>query len=368
MFYERIQQLVTAMNEQHLTHYIISDPSSIDYFTNYHNQPGERFFVLLVSANGAHHLFLNKLFPVPNFKEADLSIHIDLIWYYDGEDILSVLSSYLSDGYTAIDKIWPSHFLLALMNTHSTLKPVLSTLVDDIRAIKSQEEQALMRNASKGNDLAMTHLISLVEQGLKESDMRTILANTYKQLGHDGFSFEPIIAYGANGADPHHETDDSTPVHGDSVVIDIGSMYQGYASDMTRTVFYGEPDDESKIVYELVRQANEAAIAAVKPGISFAEIDEAARSIIRQAGYGEYFTHRLGHFIGRECHEQGDVSQYNYRVAEVGQVFSIEPGIYLPNKVGVRIEDLVIVTENGCEVLNHVPKDLTIIQPLLRDL
>ena len=223
-----------------------------------------------------------------------------------------------------------------------------------------------MREASALNDQATLALINLVADGLPESEMVSELAGIYQRLGCQGFSFEPIIAYGANGADPHHETNDDRPQPGDSVVIDIGSSYKGYCSDMTRTVFYGEPDEESRRVYETVRQAQEAAIKAVRPGVTFASIDRAARQVIEEAGYGEYFTHRTGHFIGREVHEAGDVSEFNQAQAQVGQIFSIEPGIYLPGKVGVRIEDLVLVTETGCQVLNQVSKDLMVVEPHLK--
>ena len=253
------------------------------------------------------------------------------------------------------------------MAARQDLQPVNAAyLVDDLRAIKSPEEQELMREASALNDQATLALINLVADGLPESEMVSELAGIYQRLGCQGFSFEPIIAYGANGADPHHETNDDRPQSGDSVVIDIGSSYKGYCSDMTRTVFYGEPDEESRRVYETVRQAQEAAIKAVRPGATFASIDRAARQVIEEAGYGEYFTHRTGHFIGREVHEAGDVSEFNQAKAQVGQIFSIEPGIYLPGKVGVRIEDLVLVTETGCQVLNQVSKDLIVVEPHLK--
>jgi Xaa-Pro dipeptidase len=130
---------------------------------------------------------------------------------------------------------------------------------------------------------------------------------------------------------------------------------------MTRTFFYKEVSDKGREVYETVKEANQRAIDLVKPGVKLSDIDAAARDYITEKGYGEYFTHRLGHFIGIDCHETGDVSGANDNVAEVGNVFSIEPGIYIPGEVGVRIEDLVIVTEDGCENLNHYSKDLEVI-------
>lgn len=141
----------------------------------------------------------------------------------------------------------------------------------------------------------------------------------------------------------------------------MGCKYNGYCSDMTRTVFYQEVSEEAKEVYGLVRLANETAEAMIKPGVRLCDIDKAARDIITDAGYGKEFNHRLGHFIGKDVHEFGDVSvNFDLEVKE-GMIFSIEPGIYLPGKFGVRIEDLVMVTKDGCKVLNSYPKDLFVI-------
>lgn len=357
---ERLEALVQGLKAAGIAQQLVADPSSIAYLIGYETQPGERLLLLKVAADGRHQLYLNQLFP----QASDLAHDIEIVTYRDGEPVISCLAQSLAPGKTGIDKVWPSHFLLDLMAERQDLQPVNAAyLVDDLRAIKSPEEQELMREASALNDQATLALINLVADGLPESQMVSELAGIYQRLGCQGFSFEPIIAYGANGADPHHETNDDRPQPGDSVVIDIGSSYKGYCSDMTRTVFYGEPDEESRRVYETVRQAQEAAIKAVRPGATFASIDRAARQVIEEAGYGAYFTHRTGHFIGREVHEAGDVSEFNQAQAQVGQIFSIEPGIYLPGKVGVRIEDLVLVTETGCQVLNQVSKDLIVVEP-----
>lgn len=357
---ERLEALVQGLKAAGIAQQLVADPSSIAYLIGYETQPGERLLLLKVAADGRHQLYLNQLFP----QASSLADDIEIVTYRDGEPVISCLAQSLAPGKTGIDKVWPSHFLLDLMAARQDLQPVNAAyLVDDLRAIKSPEEQELMREASALNDQATLALIKLVADGLPESEMVSELAGIYQRLGCQGFSFEPIIAYGANGADPHHETNDDRPQPGDSVVIDIGSSYKGYCSDMTRTVFYGEPGEESRRVYETVRQAQEAAIKAVRPGVTFASIDRAARQVIEEAGYGEYFTHRTGHFIGREVHEAGDVSEFNQAQAQVGQIFSIEPGIYLPGKVGVRIEDLVLVTETGCQVLNQVSKDLIVVEP-----
>ncbi|HBG67376.1 MAG TPA: peptidase M24 family protein, partial [Kandleria vitulina] len=165
-----------------------------------------------------------------------------------------------------------------------------------------------------------------------------------------------------NGADPHHVGDDSRLKEGDSIIVDMGCIYNGYCSDMTRTFFYKSVSEKQKDVYNLVLKAQLAAEAAIKPGLKLSDIDKVARDIISEAGYGEEFNHRLGHFIGRLTHEAGDVSSANDAIIKPGMIFSIEPGVYLPGEFGVRIEDLVLVTEDGCKVLNHYPKELMILE------
>ena len=183
----------------------------------------------------------------------------------------------------------------------------------------------------------------------------------YRRLGAQGHSFSPIVSFGDHAADPHHEPDDTPFVPGDMVLFDVGCKRDWYCSDMTRTFFSAEPTEHQRAVYDAVRRANEEAEKIVRPGVTFAEIDLTARRVIEDAGWGPAFTHRLGHQIGLVDHEPGDVSSTHDEPVRPGQCFSIEPGIYLPGDMGVRIEDLVIVTEDGCEVLNSYPKGIAIL-------
>lgn len=354
---KRLNQLVEKMQKNDISNMVISDPYSIKYLINYYTQAGERLLALIVRADGQHLLVLNQLFPMA--QESD---SYQIITYRDGENIIKIMADHLLDGNTSIDKYWPSSFLIDLMEQAQDLQAVnASYLIDDLRAVKEAEEIEQMRQASHLNDQAMDQIIQALEDQITEEEAADKLDTIYKELGHHGPSFDLIIAYGANAADPHHTRSHSLPQVGDSIVIDIGGAYQDYVSDMTRTVFYGEASEEALHIYNLVLEANLAAIAAVKPGVPFSDIDAAGRKVIEDAGYGSYFTHRIGHFIGQEVHEAGDVSEFNHSLTKVGQIFSIEPGIYLPGKLGVRIEDLVLVTEDGVEVLNHYPKEAIII-------
>ena len=313
---------------------------------------------LYLNVNGEHKFIVNKLFPI----EGDLEVEI--LWYTDSEDSIKILSDIVNKNEVlGVDKFWPAQYLIRLMNLNSVKGFVNSSnIIDELRMIKDEEEKDLMRKSSKINDKVMEIIQNELKEGYTEKYYARLLAEIYEKEGAQGFSFDPILAYGENAADPHHEPDGTKLKKGDSLVIDIGGVYNHYCSDMTRTVFFGkEPSEEHKKIYETVRKANLNAIAKVKEGVKFSEIDAAARDYITEVGYGEYFTHRTGHSIGLEIHDKGDVSSINNQEVKEGMIFSIEPGIYLPGNIGVRIEDLVLVTKDGCEILNSVSKEITVV-------
>ena len=197
---------------------------------------------------------------------------------------------------------------------------------------------------------------------MTEREVSNQIKEIYQRLGADDLSFPPSVCFGANAAIGHYRCGDVALKRGDCILLDVGCRKDSYCADMTRTFFCGEvSDEEHRRVYELVLQANRAAEAVIKPGVRFCDIDAAARNVIEDAGYGDKFTHRLGHFIGIEVHDFGDVSGANQETARPGNIFSIEPGIYLEGNVGVRIEDLVLVTGDGCEILNSYSKELEIV-------
>lgn len=357
MYQARMKAVLKEMTNTNTPELLVTDPVTIFYLTGEMIHPGERLLVLIIKASGSQTLVVNRLFPLEEING------VNLVYYDDTEDGVAVVAKHLSgNGKLGIDKNWPAQFLLRLMPLTTEREYVLgSKITDDVRAIKSGEEIELMRQASKSNDGVMAKVKATLPQELTELEMAEKMVAFYAEDGNSGFSFDPIVAYGGNGADPHHGNDDSTLKVGDSIIIDIGGVKNDYCSDMTRTFFYKEVSERNRDVYETVLEAGRRAIATVKPGVTFAEIDAAARDYITKKGYGEYFTHRTGHFIGLECHETGDVSGANHAVVEAGMIFSIEPGIYLPGEVGVRIEDLIVATESGHENLNHFPKELTII-------
>lgn len=360
MKHDRLEKVLAKMSEQQVTQLLVSDASTIYYLIGERIDPGERLLVLVLRTDGQHVLVVNKLFTISE------NVGIQVVYVDDTDDGIGILSQYLdNEKGIAVDKNWAAHFLLDLMKKMSKEVSEISLgsdITDAVRAIKSPEEIEKMRAASRDNDEAMSTLIELLPQELTELEMRDIVLAKYQELGNSGPSFEPIIAYGANGADPHHETNQDTVSEGDSIILDIGGMKDGYASDMTRTVFYKKVSERHKEIYNIVLEANRRAIEMVKPGVKFSDIDGAARDYITEKGFGEYFTHRTGHFIGIDAHEAGDVSGANHSEVKPGMIFSIEPGIYIQGDVGVRIEDLIVATETGYENLNHYPKELIVIE------
>lgn len=354
----KLTRILNSMKEHDVPQMIISDPVAIFYLTGKMIHPGERLLALYLNVEGNHKLVINRLFP----QNEDLGV--DLVWYDDIQDGVEILSQYVDSEKTmGIDKTWPARFLLRLQELGGGSKYVnASPIVDYIRQVKDEKEQELMRKSSLLNDQVMEELIPYVSKGLTEKELDATCRGIFEAKGFEGLSFDPITAYAKGAADPHHVTDDSKGKIGDCVILDIGGMKDHYASDMTRTVFIGEVSERQKEIYNVVLEANLRGIRAAKPGNRMCDVDLAARNYIEEKGFGKYFTHRTGHSIGLEDHEFGDVSSVNEDIIKVGQCFSVEPGIYIEEEgIGVRIEDLVLITEDGCEVLNHFTKDIIVV-------
>lgn len=341
--------LQTLMRQNHVDTIIITDEKAINYYTGCHFHTGERFTGLIIDQNtNQPMLIINKLFDQLPTKS------LKVIYYYDHEEPMSIVSKYLIGKVVGVDKTLKALFLLKLLDMNKNITFKTAHEIDIVKAIKSEEEIVKMRRASLVNDEVMLKVRDFLKVGLTETEVENFIKETY--ASHEvEVSFPPIVAFGENGADPHAEPSNRKLKANESIVIDIGCKLDDYCSDMTRTYFL--ESNPYKVIYDAVLNANLEAIRHIKPLMKFSDIDAYARNIIEKAGYGQYFTHRLGHGIGRSVHEPFDVSGSNDMLIQKGMCFSIEPGIYIPGQVGVRIEDLVVVTDEGCEVLNHVAKD-----------
>ena len=335
---------------------LVSATPSVYYLTGRWIAPGERMLALYLNADGDVVLFANRLFA--QAPEAGM----ELVEFDDTEDPVALLAARVRPGRLGVDKVWPSQFTIRLMEALPGLTPALgSAPVDEARMCKDAEEIALMRESSRLNDEALRRTFGELREGMTELELQDAYLRNAKAVGGDGGSFTPITCFGANCAEPHHDNDATRLKKGDSVILDVGLMHRRYASDMTRTAFFGAATDEQKRVYDVCRRANEAGRAAVRPGLPMCEFDRAARKVIEDAGYGRYFIHRTGHGIGLEVHEHPDNSSTSQTIARPGMCFSVEPGIYLPGSFGVRVEDLVVVTGDGCETLNALSRDLLVL-------
>lgn len=346
---KRFARVQADMVRSGMDQLIVSDPDALWYLTGETVDPGERLAVLVIDSGGSLFWVKNALFTAT--AEGDIPV----LAVRDGENGIQTLAEDLGPGVIGIDKNWPSHFLLELMAACPRTYVEGSGPVDRARAVKDAEEIRLMRESSAVNDRCMARLAAWLRAGVTEREAAEYLRTLYKEEGCEDVSFPPIIAFGPHGADPHHTVSDAALAPGASVLIDIGGRKNRYCSDMTRTYFFGDVPEEIRRVHAVVCKACETAEALVRPGVPLADLDRAARSVIEEAGYGGQFTHRLGHFIGQSDHEAGEVSSASPLAAEPGMIFSIEPGIYLPGKFGVRIEDLVLVTETGADILNRLP-------------
>ena len=233
--------------------------------------------------------------------------------------------------------------------------------ISGFRAVKEPWELDIMRRAQAMADKAFSEVLTRIKVGMTEKELQAELIYCLYKNGGEGLSFDPIVVSGPNTSLPHGVATDRVIREGDFITMDFGVLLEGYCSDMTRTVAVGYATEEMKKVYNTVLQAQLAGIAATRAGVKGKDVDAAARKVITDAGYGEYFGHGYGHSLGLEVHEAPNCNPAGETVMETGMVTSAEPGIYLPGKFGVRIEDVVIFTADGCENITKSPKDLIIV-------
>jgi len=234
-------------------------------------------------------------------------------------------------------------------------------LIKEIRAIKEKREISYMRKAARIAERGLTQLIPQITVKHREKELALTLECHIRQGGADRIPFEIIVVSGKRGAHPHGTPSTKEIKKGEFVTIDFGAAYEGYCADEARTLIVGRPTLQQKRVYEAVQEAHDQAISVVTPGVKFTTIDAAARKVLEKAGLGKYFRHGTGHGVGLAVHETPSISPQGEGAAEAGMVFTIEPGVYIPNWGGVRIEDMVEVTPHGCRLITQMSKKLQIV-------
>lgn len=232
----------------------------------------------------------------------------------------------------------------------------IDQVLKDFRNVKTNDEIELLQKAAKYADLAIQAGVDKLEVGVSEIEVLNHIETTMKQHGISKMSFDTMVLFSNNAAAPHGTPGERTLKENEYVLFDLGVIYKGYCSDITRTVPFGTPSDKAQEIYNVVLDANKQAIEMIKPGAKIADCDKVARDIISNAGYGEYFPHRLGHGLGLSVHEFPDISSANTDEFKPGMVLTVEPGIYVPGVAGVRIEDDIVVTEDGHRILTGYQK------------
>lgn len=360
---EKLINLQIWLKEQQVDAAFINNPLNVAYFSGYESEPHERILALLVFPNESPFLF------VPALEQEDAK---DSIWeyevysYLDNEDPWQIIGKEVKKRVTNLSVLGIEKDFLTvsrlehLQDVFGEIQFSDSTLtIQTMKLIKSKSEMEKMMEAGKWADKALEIGINAIQEGVEEQEIVAEIEYQMKKAGIKNMSFETMVLTGDNAASPHGVPGSRKVKRNELVLFDLGVEHKGYVSDVTRTVAFGDPGQKAKEIYDIVLQANEAAIAAIKPGVTASELDKIARDIITEAGYGEYFNHRLGHGLGTSVHEYPSIMEGNDLVIQEGMCFSIEPGIYVPGVAGVRIEDCVYVTEDGCKVFTHTPKKYT---------
>ncbi|MFH8761025.1 aminopeptidase P family protein [Streptomyces althioticus] len=317
---------------------------------------------LLVLAAGREPVLVVPTLEAPDAEKATGAPALALRDWTDGKDPYA-LTAALLDGrgrFGVSDNAWALHLLGLQQALPGTSYVSLTEALPMLRAVKDAAELERLAAAGAAADAAFEEIRNVRFSGRRESEVAADLAALLRRFGHAQVDFT-IVASGPNGANPHHEAGDRRIERGDMVVLDFGGLKDGYGSDTSRTVHVGEPTEEERRVHDLVREAQEAGFRAVRPGAACQDVDRAARAVIAGAGYGEYFIHRTGHGIGVTTHEPPYMIEGEERPLVPGMCFSVEPGVYLPGRFGVRIEDIVTVTEDGGRRLNETEREMVIV-------
>jgi Xaa-Pro aminopeptidase len=360
-YLERIRRAAAEAAAEGVAALVISPSPDLAYLAGYDPMPLPRPTLLVIRPDA------EPVMLVPELERllaaaSPVGEHLELVTWRDGADPYEAAASLLAGSIriAVADRLWSSHLLgLQRVLPDAAFSPA-SAVIGRLRSVKDPDELEALRRAARAADETFRQVLGMPFQGRSEEDVARDLAALLVENGHARAAFT-IVASGANAASPHHEPGGRTILPRDAVVMDFGGELGGYHSDTTRTVVVTEPPDGFEEAYEAVREAQAAGVDAVRPGLEAQEIDRRVRTMIDAAGFGERFIHRTGHGIGLEIHESPYLVEGDPTVLRPGMTFSVEPGIYLEGRFGIRIEDIVAVTANGVERLNRSARDLHVV-------
>jgi D-alanyl-D-alanine dipeptidase len=341
---------------------LVSPGPDLVWLTGYAPTAETERLTLLVLAPGRDPVLVVPALEAPDAEKAGGASALTLRDWTDGKDPYLAAADLLDPAgrYGVSDNTWALHLLALQRALPGTSYAALTDALPMLRAVKDAAELELLAAAGAAADAAFEDIRKVPFAGRRETDVAADLAELLRRHGHSQVDFT-IVGSGPNGANPHHEAGRRVIEHGDMVVLDFGGLRDGYGSDSSRTVHVGEPTEEERRVHDIVRAAQEAGFRAVRPGAACQDVDRAARTVITDAGYGEHFIHRTGHGIGVNTHEPPYMVEGEEQPLVPGMCFSVEPGIYLPGRFGVRIEDIVTVTEDGGRRLNDTTREMVIV-------
>jgi Xaa-Pro dipeptidase len=360
----RLQNLARAQLDVHVDLVAIVPGANLRYLTGLQMHTSERITLALFPVDGQP-VFVLPALEAPR-AEANLGIKASLYTYTDDQgpgpafrQMAGALD--LEAKVFGVEHLQMRVLELRQLEAHAPNAAFVDAgpLLFGLRIVKDKQEIEALRRAAEVNEECFRQVMKHIQPGVTEQELAAVWQRAVLESENSQLSDLPtIVASGPNGATPHGIASSRRLQKGDLVTIDAFLLVDGYFSDITRTYAVGEPDEELKRIYSIVQKANAAGRETIKPGIEAQEVDRATRQVIEKAGYGEYFIHRTGHGMGLEIHEEPNIVEGNDLLLKQGMVFTVEPGIYLPGKGGVRIEDDVVVTETGCETLTTLPREL----------
>lgn len=357
-------KLTHLMKDNEIDLLIVGPSSELEYLTGLNPLVDERFKALFIFADKRYFYIAPELY----YEETRelLGKDVDIFKWGDGEGFLTAVTKaeakYLlsgknigiSNGVSAVDlidirKVVNARFINAC------------SVMENLRIRKTAEERDNLRKAASIADTVIPDIVKFIQPGMTEKDIKNEIERLLLEHGGQGTAFETIVASGPNSSRPHYNGDKRVIEKNDVIIMDFGCKYNGYCSDTSRTVFVGQPTEEQKKVYSIVLKANEEGERCAKEGATAEEVDAAARNVIKDAGYGQYFINRTGHGVGTAVHEGPYIKEGNKQVLEDGMAFSVEPGIYIPGKFGMRVEDIVLINDGKGEIMNKSTKDMNML-------
>jgi len=356
--------LKTHLIENDIEAVMITAPANVYYYTGFNSEPHERFMSLVMDTHAnENYLFVPALDKEAAQQDSDIAKIIPISDEEIPFDIVQQTIGTVANTFGIEAKALSYYRYNSLQTAFPHVQVVdVQPFINTQRMRKSKEEIGQIMKAIEIIERVLAEGIKKVKIGMTESELTAELEFLMRTFGADGTSFSTIVLTGEKAALPHGSPGERKIQQGDYLLIDFGVVKDGYCSDITRTFFIGEASDKQKEIYDIVLQSNEAGIRAVQAGVPLKTFDIAARNVIIEQGYGDYFNNRVGHGLGIEVHEEPSIHQNNEQLAEKGLVFTIEPGIYIPKVGGVRIEDIVYINDEGqVEVLTSFPKQLQII-------